>query len=589
MTLDLTVTDLFCGAGGSSQGAVAAGATLAMAANHWRLAVETHATNFPDARHDCADISSTDPRRYPSTDILLASPECTHHSQARTKKHVPNLFDPDGDPGAERSRATMWDVPRFAERHDYQAVVVENVVEILRWPPFTSWLEAMRSYGYAHKLVSLNSMVAHPTPQSRDRLYVVFWKEGNPAPDLDFRPEAWCQHCEAIVEAHQVFKRPDRIAGKYRSQYLYRCPTCHQEAAPMVAPAASAIDWSIPCQRIGDRERPLAPATLRRIATGLEMFCQPVIAQTAGHTFERPGYSRSWPIAEPIKAQTATLQHGVAVPAWMIPLSRGNEPDSRRPRPSYEPWPAQTARAEWGLALPFLLRQFDYNGPDANRVRRIDQPLGTVVGAGNHDFVVLPFLTALRSGRPRNLPIDGPLATVVADGSRHYLVEPFMAELRGGSSDARPLTDPVATVTASGNHHGLVVPFYLKQYGRGDDPSMMQPVALPLGAVTTTDHHGVVTVPYLTSYHRTSRPRAVVEPMGTQETHDRHSLVMPQPAIEDCGFRMLEPHEIQTAMAFGPDYQVLGTKRDRVRQLGNAVTPPAMSMLVNRVIESLAA
>jgi DNA (cytosine-5)-methyltransferase 1 len=32
------------------------------------------------------------------------------------------------DAAAERSRATMWDVPRFAETHRYQAVVVENVV-----------------------------------------------------------------------------------------------------------------------------------------------------------------------------------------------------------------------------------------------------------------------------------------------------------------------------------------------------------------------------------------------------------------------------------------------------------------------------
>jgi predicted RNA methylase len=40
MTLDITVTDLFCGAGGSSIGAEAAGARLVMAANHWRLAID---------------------------------------------------------------------------------------------------------------------------------------------------------------------------------------------------------------------------------------------------------------------------------------------------------------------------------------------------------------------------------------------------------------------------------------------------------------------------------------------------------------------------------------------------------------------
>jgi hypothetical protein len=56
---------------------------VVMAANHWKTAVEVHQAYFPLARHDMADISQADPRRYPRTDILLASPECTNHSQAR--------------------------------------------------------------------------------------------------------------------------------------------------------------------------------------------------------------------------------------------------------------------------------------------------------------------------------------------------------------------------------------------------------------------------------------------------------------------------------------------------------------------------
>jgi DNA (cytosine-5)-methyltransferase 1 len=67
----LTVTDQFCGAWGSSLGARAAGLEIRMAMNPWKLAVETHNTNFPEADHDCADISASDPRRYPSTDILI--------------------------------------------------------------------------------------------------------------------------------------------------------------------------------------------------------------------------------------------------------------------------------------------------------------------------------------------------------------------------------------------------------------------------------------------------------------------------------------------------------------------------------------
>jgi DNA (cytosine-5)-methyltransferase 1 len=80
--VSLTVTDLFCGAGGSSIGAEMAGAELRLGLNHWTKAIETHATNFPNADHDCEDISSLSTariRRYPDTDILLASPECTNH------------------------------------------------------------------------------------------------------------------------------------------------------------------------------------------------------------------------------------------------------------------------------------------------------------------------------------------------------------------------------------------------------------------------------------------------------------------------------------------------------------------------------
>ena len=82
----LTMTDLFCGAGGSSTGAVAAGIDVRIAANHWKLAVASHNENHPGTAHDCADISQVDPRRYPRTDILWASPECTNHSQAKGRK-----------------------------------------------------------------------------------------------------------------------------------------------------------------------------------------------------------------------------------------------------------------------------------------------------------------------------------------------------------------------------------------------------------------------------------------------------------------------------------------------------------------------
>lgn len=80
----------------------------------------------------------------------------------------------------------------------------------------------------------------------------------------------------------------------------------------------------------------------------------------------------------------------------------------------------------------------------------------------------------------------------------------------------------------------------------------------------------------------------VDEPMPTQSIQPRHYLVQPGeiPAVEDCGFRMLQPHEVLAAMAFPKDYKVLGNKREQVKQLGNAVTPPSMEILMQRTTET---
>ena len=56
-----------------------------------------------------------------------------------------------------------------------------------------------------------------------------------------------------------------------------------------------------------------------------------------------------------------------------------------------------------------------------------------------------------------------------------------------------------------------------------------------------------------------------------------------------CRFRMLEPHEIASGMSFPRDYRWLGTKRERVRLAGNAVTPPAARDLLQVGVESIEA
>ncbi len=163
---------------------------------------------------------------------------------------------------------------RFAERHAYQIIILENVVDARYWRLWDAWLHAWQALDYRWEIVYLNSMFAHPTPQSRDRLYVVLWKRTNRAPDLRITPRAFCPRCERDVEAVQSWKNPARACGKYgkSGQYVYCCPTCSAIITPYYYAAANALDWSIPTTRIGERKKPLKEKTLRRIALGLQRF-----------------------------------------------------------------------------------------------------------------------------------------------------------------------------------------------------------------------------------------------------------------------------------------------------------------------------
>lgn len=581
MSQDVTFTDLFCGAGGSSLGAVAAGARGRMAANHWPLAIQTHNSNFPDMDHDCADVSQVNPRRYPRTDILIASPECTNHSQAKARKPEPTIWEPN-PPGLdemERSRATMWDVPRFAEHHRYAIVVVENVIEASRWLPFDAWLASMHALGYEHRIVSLNSFVAQPTPQSRDRMYVVFWQRGNRAPDLDFHADAWCPRCDRRVAAVQAWKNGRRV-GRYRQQYVYRCPTCAELSVPFAYPAASAIDWTLSTPRIGDRRfkngrpKPLAESTMRRIRAGLERYGPTAIVAAAGNTYERPGsgYARAWPVTLPVPVQTGTQQH-----ALVVETAYSGRSDNGRARPSDDPLRTLTGQQSQALVVPAGGTWRDGAGP-------VDQPFPTRATRDN-DALVVPLRT---HGQAKPADTDV-VPTIVAGNAGHALLVRNYGNKGGDPArHVTPVEEVARTVTAD---PGMA----LLMRNNGGGAEMSTPVNEVARTVTTKGHQSLVTLPFLTDYHGDGRPwqaRSVEHPMGTVETRDRRALVMPEIDIDDCGFRMLEPHEIGAAMAFPADYIVLGNKRERVRQYGNAVTPPVMGLdgrdgILTRCIASL--
>lgn len=534
----LTLMDWFCGAGGSSQGAHAVpGVRVELAANHWAKAIESHASNFPDTDHYQGDIRDADITRWPTADLFWASPECPKWSVARGKKrdYVTSLqgalFGDEPDEETERSRALMEEVPLYlaaAQRrgHIVRAGVVENVVDVRGWDQWDRWIGEIQILGYSTRLIAMNSMHAEPrvmlrAPQSRDRLYLAYWHRSiGRTPDWDkwLRPTAWCGICEQYVRAVQSFKKPGADMGRYRQQYVYRCPrvACRNSVIePAALPAAVAIDWSLPGQRIGDRSAPLAEKTIARIKAGLAKFAAPMLTPSGG-TWR----TDATPVTEPMPTRTTTESDGVAVPPLLVPVEGR---DGKEARPANEPLRTQTARNETGLAWM-----------------------------------------------------------------------PFIAELRGGGSDARAVSEALATVTASGNHHGLVAPaglgaMVMRNNGSlGDGGEHCTPASEPIRTLTSAGHQSLVTwQDILVPYYGNGVARHVAEPIGTLSTRDRYALVRGDVQVEDCMFRMLEPHEIGRAMSFGGDYIVVGNKREKVRQYGNAVTPNVAEVIVSALVEAI--
>lgn len=575
----LEATDIFCGAGGSSLGleavcCPACGRQLirvTQALNHWPLAVEAHNANFPFADHDVHDIHDIPPSRFRRTALLWASPECTHHAYCGQRAETPE---------ADRSRATFRDVVRFTEYHRYDAVIVENVIEAQLWcgvsghgkkcscgTSFDRWFAAMVALCYQGQIVHYNSQFALPTPQSRDRMYVVFWRNGLPAPDLVGRlqPQSWCSSCESVVRGVQSWKpsksgvrtQPGKFEwGRYGTQYLYRCPMCSAAVAPAVVGARSIIDPTLDMQRIGDRKKDLAPKTRARIRAGVERIAglDPIAVQVGGNTFERRPGVRVWSINDPLRTVVGTSQLALVV-------RYGGQTAS--PRAVGEPMQTITAHdRQIGLVVPA-------GGQEANG-RSLDEPTHTIVG--NDRLAVVVQNMENNVGRS----LDEPTPPVTGGGN-HMLVS---MRNHGG---VEALGTPAHTVVGGGLHHGLLV--------YNGVPGFVRSLEDAAGTLTARDKQSL-----LVPYYSTGVARPLDEPMGTVTSRDREALVFTDADVDDCLFRMLQWHELLRAQApfdhmDGRTYELTARRRDhrgkivglsnelKVKMIGNMVSSPVATML----------
>jgi DNA (cytosine-5)-methyltransferase 1 len=342
MSYAVTWSEQFSGGGGTASGLeLIPGNGVVVAGNHAQHAVATYRANHPTVDVRCADLSQTVPAHWPRTHAMWSSPECTFQTVAQGKKRghgefVDGLFSTTGqDETAIRSRASMHCVPRFAEYHQYLAIVVENVPEARWWGPthnrgaaFDVWLAQMRVWGYKHRIVYANSAhMASYGPAAatfRDRMYVVFWHESlGREPDFDkwTRPLVRCDR-HGVVQAMQAFKftdtcSPSRPWGKHGAQYVWRCPD-HRCATVALLPIAlragsEVIDYTRLGRLIGDRFK---ANTRRKVEHGHRVYGgAPFIAELRG------GGSTHRALTGPLSTITAGGNHHL----WV----HGDAPDVR--------------------------------------------------------------------------------------------------------------------------------------------------------------------------------------------------------------------------------------------------------------------
>jgi DNA (cytosine-5)-methyltransferase 1 len=224
--------------------------------------------------------------------MMIAGPECTNHSIAKGAARASRRRRRCSTTGPAATTSRTRAAPRCGTSpvrragdlagQPLEAIVVENVVDAFKWGAnddgglFNAWLTAIDALGYEHEIVWLNSMFAppapDPAPQSRDRMYVVFWLKGRKAPELRVEPPAWCPSLRAPrrrpagVEA----PRPPPV-GPLRRAVPLRLPRLPRHRAARRVPG-DLDHRRRRCRRraIGERDRPLAPNTRERIRRGLE-------------------------------------------------------------------------------------------------------------------------------------------------------------------------------------------------------------------------------------------------------------------------------------------------------------------------------
>lgn len=525
---DEWIVDNFAGGGGASTGiALALGRHPDVAINHSPEAVAIHRANHRSTHHLCQNVWKADPSEVVprGTKVGLAwfSPDCKHFSKAKG-----------GAPVKRNIRDLAWVVVLWARTVKPRVLMLENVEEFQTWGPlgedgrpcparsgvtFRRWVAELKRLGYAVEWKELRAC-DYGAPTIRKRLFVIARCDGQPI----------------------VWPAPTHGPGTGRP---YRT-------------AAECIDWSIPCPSIFERERPLADATLRRIAHGIRRYCVDAANPYIVSLTHQGGLFRGQGLDDPMNTVTAANRGETAL---VVPVV-SHAQQGGRSRAADAPLHTICASTKDQNQLVTAVLAGCGGRAAQSPPRSLEQPFGTLTTKAD-GILVAATLATLRNNATGD-DIAAPLRTITAGGEHHALVSAFVAQHNLGAI-GRPADEPMATLTTTG--------------------SQQTPVMLELSEHDRERAERVTA--FLVKFYGTAADgQRIDEPLHTATTKARFGLICVKGIpIVDIGMRMLSPRELYNAQGFPPDYEIetgIGpdgepvplTKTAQIRACGNSVCPP---------------
>jgi DNA (cytosine-5)-methyltransferase 1 len=579
----------FAGGGGSCKGIeMGLGRRVDIAINHDPEAVAMHTANHPETKHYCESVWEIDPREVTQgrpVGLVWLSPDCKHFSKAKG-----------GKPVEKKIRGLAWVALRWAAVAMPRVIILENVEEFRTWGPlivdgdgkarpcpknkgreFNAFCNALRRQGYQVEHRELRAC-DYGTPTIRKRLFLIARRDGQPT-----------------VWPPATHGDPRNIATKANKLKPWRT-------------AAECIDFTLPCPSIFERKRPLADATLRRIAKGIMRYvvnaAEPFIVKYYGQKNE--GEFRGSGINEPLHTQSTENRFAIVAPV----LTEHANASTPRCMPAEEPLRticAQTKGGHHALIAPTLI-QTGYGEREGQAPRAIDieKPLGTLVGSQKH-ALVSAFMAKHYGGVVGHSLQGEPLHTVTST-DHNSLVTVNLIHMGHGeqcstgakrwSDGTRNIEHPLNTATASSVHAAVVTSNLAKM--RGDN--IGQDDRDPLQTISAQGTHFAEVRAFVIKYYGTDQDPNLTEPLHTVTTKDRYGLVTvagEEYAIADIGLRMLAPKELFKAQGFPDNYitewgidpngqRINLTKSAQVRMCGNSVCPPVAAALVRANLPELA-